>query len=70
MHDQQVRTPLDGLLRDRPCGVDREHHLVDVGVRITRHQTDGVPRVGGRRWIPAVEQVDDVTQARHAGKAS
>ena len=67
---QQVGTPVSGLLGNPPRRVDGAQDLADLRVRVARDQADGVPGVGRRRRVPGVQQVDDVCQGRHSPEAT
>jgi hypothetical protein len=71
MDDQQVGAPRGGLLGHLGSGVDGQQHLRDlVGGRVAGDQADRVPRLGGLGWVPLVDQVDDLGQARHGREAT
>ena len=61
---------VDRLLRDLERRVDGEQHLADALARVAVHQADGVPGVGGRGRVPAVQQVDDVLERGHGAQAT
>ena len=63
--DHQVGAPAERLVHDGVGGVDREQHPADRRHRVTDHETDGVPRLGGARVVQLVHGGEDLTEARH-----
>ena len=67
-YQQAMRTSGWVQRAERERRVDGEHHLLHRGGRVTRHQPDRVPRVGGAGRVPGVQQVDDVGKGGHAAQ--